>query len=93
MTRFRLAVDFRSESTPQCGGKITWSSADEQRQNFTQAEVVLFAAATPGKKNSHARRGQSHPSATVLNPPKCDFMLLEEEAKWHAGINFKKLLA
>jgi hypothetical protein len=37
-------------------------------EKFTQVNVVLFAAATPGQNNLHARRGQSHPSATVLNP-------------------------
>jgi len=62
-------------------------------ENFTQVKVVLFAAATPGQNNVHARRGQSHPSATVFNPQNATFMLIEEEAKWHAGMKFKKLLA
>jgi len=36
-------------------------------ENFTQVKLVLFAAATPGQNNLHARRGQSHPSATQLH--------------------------
>ncbi len=94
VTLFRLAVDFRSEATPQCGGKIVCSRADECKISckLQSSEAVLFAAATPGRNNLRARRGQSHPSATVLNP---QLHVAEEEAKGQAGMmqaNLQKLM-
>ena len=60
-------------------------------ENLTQVKIEIFCCDARSKQSAYT--SWAIPSQrNGFKPPKYNFMVLEEEAKWHAGMEFKNYL-